>query len=214
MKWIHHKDLVPYEDAQKNMQACVEGIQRGEEVEQIWLLEHPSLYTRGQRSQDHEIVGDTRFPIFETGRGGKLTYHGPGQRIAYVMCDLNKGEKDLRAYVRALEDWGITALKYAGVEAYRDDAGVGLWVSIPQGVSKITAIGVRVSKWVTSHGIAFNVHPDLSHFEGIIPCGIRGRGVTSLEDLGIPMTLEEFDEILKKSFEEIDFFKKHQKTDL
>lgn len=203
MKWVHYEKFMPYLETQAAMQRCVEAIQCSEEEEQIWLLEHPPLYTRGQRSSAQEILGESSLPIFETGRGGKLTYHGPGQRVCYVMCNLNKRGRDLRAYVKALEDWGILTLKHFGVKATRDEAGVGLWVNTPQGISKIAAIGVRVSKWITSHGIAFNVNPDLSHFSKIIPCGIQGRGVTSLKDLGLHVTLEEFDAALKKSFDQI-----------
>lgn len=203
MKWVHHRELMPYPETQAAMQRCVEAIQHCQEEEQIWLLEHPPLYTRGQRSHEQEILGEPSFPIFETGRGGKLTYHGPGQRVCYVMCDLNKRGRDLRAYVSFLEEWGILTLQHFDIKADRDEAGVGLWVHTQHGLSKIAAIGVRVSKWITSHGIAFNVHPDLSHFAGIIPCGIQGRGVTSLKDLGLNVTLEEFDDALKKSFDQI-----------
>lgn len=200
MKWIHHTTLMPYPETQAAMQRCVEAIQRNEEEEQIWLLEHPPLYTRGQRASEAEILKDPAFPIFETGRGGKLTYHGPGQRVCYVMCDLNKRGRDLRAYVKSLEDLGILTLQHFGVKADRDEAGVGLWVQTPQGISKIAAIGVRVSKWITSHGIAFNLYPNLEHFSGIVPCGIQGRGVTSLKDLGVDVSFEEFDKVLKKCF--------------
>ena len=203
MKWVHHRELMPYPETQAAMQRCVEAIQRDQEDEQIWLLEHPPLYTRGQRSSEQEILGEPSFPIFETGRGGKLTYHGPGQRVCYVMCDLNKRGRDLRDYVRFLEDWGILTLQHFGIKADRDKAGVGLWVHTQHGLSKIAAIGVRVSKWITSHGIAFNLNPDISHFAGIIPCGIQGRGVTSLKDLGLNVTLEEFDDALKVSFDQV-----------
>ncbi|NCP62473.1 MAG: lipoyl(octanoyl) transferase LipB [Alphaproteobacteria bacterium] len=209
--WVTATDLVPYEDAVSTMKARVKAIQEGNESELLWALEHPSLYTLGTGAKREDILDDS-LPSFETGRGGEVTYHGPGQRVVYTMLDLNKRTKDLRAYVWSLEEWLLLALKELGIGACRRDGRVGLWVPEKKALTtatgepldhKIAAIGVRVSKWVTFHGLALNVHPDLSHFKGIVPCGIRGHGVTSLHKLGVNVKLDEVDQVLKKTFSKV-----------
>ncbi len=194
------KHSVDYPEALASMDAYVRGIQDAQYDEKVWLLEHPPVYTAGTSSKASNHIGLYNIPIYNTGRGGQHTYHGPGQRVAYVMIDLKKRSKDVRAYVRALEQLGIDVLKTLGVQASRSEEGVGLWVTQGASLSKIAAIGVRISRWVTSHGMSFNVNPDLDHYQGIIPCGIRSHGVTSLHALGVKITLEEFDDIFVQHF--------------
>tara|TARA_R110002095_G_scaffold128771_1_gene111533 strand:+ start:497 stop:1153 length:657 start_codon:yes stop_codon:yes gene_type:complete len=210
-QWVTALGLVPYEEAISEMEARVKAIQQGEKTELLWALEHPSLYTLGTSAKREDIL-DHSLPAFETGRGGEVTYHGPGQRVVYAMLDLNKRTKDLRAYVWSLEEWLLLTLQEFGVEAFRRAGRVGLWVpeKAPstdfkgEGVDyKIAALGVRISKWVTFHGIALNVTPDLSHFKGIVPCGIKGHGVTSLQKQGINATLDDVDHALKKTFSKV-----------
>ncbi len=208
-QWIISDTPVPYPDAQAFMETRVAGIAQGTEEECVWLLEHPPLYTAGTSAQTQDLLTPDRFPVYPTGRGGQYTYHGPGQRVAYVMLDLRKRGSDIRCYIHDLEEWLIRALETFGVKAERRDGRVGLWVDrgpSPSGgrrEDKIAAIGVRVRRWVTFHGIALNVDPDLSHFEGIVPCGIREHGVTSLWDLGHTPTMEEVDSALIKAWGEI-----------
>jgi len=180
----------------------------GSAPETVWLLEHPPLYTAGTSADASDLLQPDRFPVHRTGRGGEFTYHGPGQRVAYVLLDLKRRRPDVRAYVHALEEWLIRALDRLGVEGERRDGRVGIWVrrtdrGEPLREDKVAAIGVRVRRWVTFHGIALNVEPDLSHFDGIVPCGISGHGVTSLVDLGVLVGMTEVDAALKRAFEEV-----------
>jgi lipoyl(octanoyl) transferase len=205
-EWRHWPHTVPYDEALAAMQARVQEIQRLEAADAVWLLEHPPLYTAGTSAKATDLLGARGFPVYEAGRGGQYTYHGPGQRIGYLMLDLKararaKGaEPDLRAYVQSLERWIIATLAQFGLEGFTREGRVGVWVATPGGEAKIAALGVRVQKWVTSHGIAINVNPDLSHYAGIVPCGIREFGVTSLHALGIRATMDEVDAVLKREF--------------
>ena len=198
--WEHTDGLISYPDAMARMDAHVEAIARGSEPERIWLLEHPPLYTAGTSAHDEDLVERERFPVFTTGRGGQYTYHGPGQRVAYVMLDLKRRGGDVRAFVAALEQWVIDTLDQFNVKGERREDRVGVWVRRGSREDKIAAIGIRVRHWVTFHGISINVEPDLSHFSGIVPCGIREHGVTSLVDLGLPVTMADLDVALKQSF--------------
>jgi lipoyl(octanoyl) transferase len=198
---------VDYAEALQAMQMRVEAISEGRAPELVWLLEHPPVYTAGRSAKTADLL-QARFPVHETGRGGEHTYHGPGQRVAYVMLDLNARGRDLRRHVRQLEDWGIAALARLGITADRREADgdrrVGLWVARADGRDdKIAALGVRVSKWVTSHGIAINLNPDLSHYSGIVPCGITAHGVTSIAAFGNPATMADLDRALQESWAEI-----------
>jgi lipoyl(octanoyl) transferase len=192
---------MPYPDAVAAMEARVEAIQAGREAELVWLVEHPPLYTAGVSSRPGDML-DARFPVYPTGRGGQLTYHGPGQRVAYVMLDLKSRKPDIRAYIAALESWVMEALQSFGVEAGPREGRVGLWVAMedyggrPGAEAKIAAIGVRVRRWVTYHGVAINLNPDLSHYSGIVPCGIREHGVTSLAALGVEADMKALDRAL------------------
>jgi len=205
-EWRISDSPVPYDDALAAMDARVAAIAAGTAAEQVWLLEHPPLYTAGTSARPEDLV-DARFPIHKTGRGGQFTYHGPGQRVAYVMLDLNRRKPDVRAFVAALEEWIIRTLAAFNVRGERRDDRIGVWVRRPdkgEGFEdKIAAIGIRVRHWVTLHGIALNVEPELSHFSGIVPCGISERryGVTSLADLGLPVSMAEVDMILRREFE-------------
>jgi lipoyl(octanoyl) transferase len=185
------------------MDARVAAIAAGQAPELVWLLEHPPLYTAGTSADPADLL-DTALPVFQTGRGGQYTYHGPGQRVAYVMLDLNHRAPDLRRYVRDLEEWLIVSLKHLEIEGERREGRVGIWIDRTRhggsGEAKIGAIGVRVRRWVTFHGVSLNVDPDLSHFAGIVPCGIRGHGVTSLRELGCKATMGEVDDALKASW--------------
>lgn len=247
MEWKISPGLTPYPHALTEMAARVTAIQRGEAEELVWLVEHPPLYTAGTSAKGSDLLqpadagGDagstmnhcapSALPVFETGRGGQYTYHGPGQRVAYLMLDLKKrarakgGEPDLRAYVKQLEQWIIVTLAEFGIHGFTREGRVGVWVEervsgigyrvsetagamceaspeprAPSPEKKIAALGVRVQKWVTSHGIAINLNPDLSHYAGIVPCGIREFGVTSLHQMGRATTMEELDAALKKNF--------------
>lgn len=190
------------------MERIAAGIADGSEPETIWLVEHPPLYTSGTSAQPGDLL-DARFPVFETGRGGQFTYHGPGQRVAYVMLDLNRRGRDVRAFVQNLEAWVIAALAEFNVTGETREGRVGVWVKRPEKgpgyEDKIAAIGIRLRKWVSFHGISLNVEPDLSHFSGIVPCGIAEQkfGVTSLVDLGLPVTMADADAALKKNFTKI-----------
>src|SRR5690606_25835547 len=207
VQWAVSTGYVDYEPAVAAMEARVAAIAAGEAEEVVWLLEHPPLYTAGVSAKDDDLLAPDRFPVHRTGRGGQFTYHGPGQRVAYVMLDLNKRGKDVRAFVHGLEDWIIGALDQFGVEAGMREGRVGVWVE-RKGAGwsredKIAAIGVKVRKWVSFHGISLNVEPDLDHFGGIVPCGITEHGVTSLVDLGVLATMDEADGALKASFQRV-----------
>lgn len=222
---------VAYPEALKTMQARVDAIHAGKAPELLWFLEHPPLYTSGTSAKKGDLLGGLPFPVYDAGRGGQWTYHGPGQRICYLMLDLKSREMmDLRRYVKSLEEWIIATLAHFGVEAFIREGRIGVWVNVDEASrpsepsareaarhvsasrrdsgrihkeAKVAALGIRVRRWVTFHGIALNVNPDLSHYAGIVPCGISEHGVTSLHDLGIKVSMEEVDEVLKKEFEKI-----------
>ena len=208
VEWRISGAPVPYLEAVAAMEARVAAIAAGEAPELVWLLEHPPLYTSGTSGNASDLL-DPRFPLFATGRGGQLTYHGPGQRVAYVMLDLKRRRPDVRAYVASLEEWIIRTLEAFNVRGERREDRVGVWVKRPdKGVGhedKIAAIGVRLRRWVSFHGIALNVEPDLSHFSAIVPCGVVDAryGVTSLVDLGLPVTIEGVDVALRQAFTEV-----------
>jgi lipoyl(octanoyl) transferase len=204
VEWVLADGLVDYPTALAFMKDRAAAIARGEAEELVWLVEHPPLYTAGTSSTAADLLQPDRFPVYEAGRGGEYTYHGPGQRVAYLMLDLRERGRDVRCLVQGLEDWVIDTLAAFNVHGERREGRIGVWVKQPGrmgGESKIAAIGVRVSKWVTTHGIALNVSPDLGHFDGIVPCGISDRGVTSLEDLGQIVSMPEVDIALRAAFE-------------
>ncbi len=210
VEWKISNDLVSYEEATAFMEARAEAIARGEADECIWLLEHPPLYTAGTSARIEDLTDPERFPVHTTKRGGQYTYHGPGQRVVYVMLDVAKRGKDVRCFVRQLERWVILALEEFNVTGHIRDGRVGVWVERPEKPlgptgamreDKIAAIGIRLRKWVSFHGISINVEPDLEHFSGIVPCGITEHGVTSLVDLGLPVTMADVDVALRRSFE-------------
>jgi len=192
--------LVDYPEAVAAMEQRVLEIQENGASELVWFLEHPPLYTIGTSGKAQDVL-DRNLPVYSSGRGGQVTYHGPGQRVVYVMLDLNKRQKDLKHFVHHLEEWIIQSLQDLGVTSYRREGRVGLWVPRDSNIDdKIAAIGVRVKKWVTFHGIAINVAPDLTHYQGIIPCGIQDHGVTSLQHLGKNTSLQDMDAALQKQF--------------
>jgi lipoyl(octanoyl) transferase len=204
---------VDYDAAVGFMEARVAEIAAAQAPEMVWLVEHPPLYTAGTSARDSDLV-DARFPVHRTGRGGQFTYHGPGQRVAYVMLDLNRRKPDVRAFVCAMEDWIIATLAAFNVRGERREGRVGVWVQRPEkkrglngemAEDKIAALGIRVRRWVTFHGLSINVEPDLGHFAGIVPCGIAEQhlGVTSLVDLGIPVTMDEVDAVMRQTFDEV-----------
>lgn len=209
VEWITSPGLVPYEDALTFMENRVTAIAEGRQGECVWLLEHPPLYTAGTSARPEDLTDPDRFPVYEARRGGQYTYHGPGQRVAYVMLDLNRRGKDVRRFVERLEAWVIAALSEFNVRGEIRPGRVGVWVTRPDKAAnpdgsvredKIAAIGVRLRKWVSFHGISVNVEPDLSHFDGIVPCGIRDHGVTSLVDLGLPVGMHDLDLALASAF--------------
>ena len=194
---------MPYPDAVAVMEERAAAIAAGRARELVWLLEHPPIYTAGTSSRPADLVMPERFPVYRTGRGGQFTYHGPGQRVAYVMLDLKQRGTDIRTFVAGLERWLILTLERFGVVGERREDRVGIWVGRPgppPREDKIAAIGVRVRRWVSLHGISFNVDPDLGHFTGIVPCGVRDHGVTSLADLGVAASMAEVDRALRESF--------------
>jgi lipoyl(octanoyl) transferase len=207
VEWRISDTLVPYEAAVAEMEARIAAIRDCAARDLVWLLEHPPLYTAGTSARDEDLVDPGRFPVYRTGRGGQFTYHGPGQRVAYVMLDLQRRTPDLRRYVAALETWLIATLAEFNIRGERREDRVGVWVRRPDkgegAEDKIAAIGIRVRRWATFHGVSLNIEPDLSHFSGIVPCGIRGYGVTSLVDLGIPVTMPEADSVLRAAFERV-----------
>ena len=212
VQWEISDGEVEYSTALKRMDSHVYQMINGKAAEKIWLLEHPSLYTAGTSANKRDLVEPNRFPVFKTNRGGQFTYHGPGQRVAYVMLDLNKRGKDIKAFVEKLEAWIIHTLAEFNVVGQTRIGRVGIWVERtdkPKTVNglpeeeKIAAIGIRLRKWVTFHGLSINVDPDLTHFQGIVPCGIKEHGVTSLVDLGLPVSMTDLDNALKKSFSKV-----------
>ena len=209
VEWLHSEGLVPYPEALALMEARAEAIARGEAEEAVWLLEQPPLYTAGTSARPEDLTDPHRFPVFDARRGGQYTYHGPGQRVAYVMLDLNRRGRDVRRFVCDLEGWVIDALAEFGVRGERRTGRVGIWVTRPERTpnpdgsvreDKVAAIGVRLRRWVSFHGLSINVEPDLSHFDGIVPCGIREHGVTSLVDLGLPVAMGDLDAALRATF--------------
>jgi lipoyl(octanoyl) transferase len=206
--WAVSTAPVPYPVAVAAMQARVEAILEGRAGELVWLLEHPPLYTAGVSAKPHDLIDPLRFPVFESERGGQFTYHGPGQRVAYVMLDLRERGRDVRRFVQALEAWVIGALGEFNVDGGAREGRIGVWVErrtpgAPTREDKIAAIGVKLRRWVSFHGISLNVEPDLEHFSGIVPCGISEHGVTSLVDLGLPVGLDDADEALRLSFHRV-----------
>jgi lipoyl(octanoyl) transferase len=207
VEWVIAEAPVGYEAAVAEMETRAALIADGLAAERVWLVEHPALYTAGTSAKDEDLLTPERFPVHRTGRGGQFTYHGPGQRVAYVMLDLKRREPDLRRFVAALEAWLIGTLDQFNIRGERREERVGVWVRRPEkgaGVEdKIAALGIRVRRWVSFHGISLNVEPELSHFDGIVPCGIAGHGVTSLVDLGLPLTMPEVDSVLRAQFEQV-----------
>ena len=204
IEWRASKTPVEYPAAVEEMEGRVAAIRTGAAAELVWLLEHPPLYTSGTSARDEELLEPGRVPVHRTGRGGRYTYHGPGQRVAYVMLDLTRRGPDVRCYVYRLEEWMIRTLACFGIRGERRDGRVGIWVAQPSGAEeKIAAIGVRVRRWVTYHGVALNVDPELDHYRGIVPCGIVEHGVTSLKALGVRATMSEVDDTLRAAFGEV-----------
>ena len=205
VEWAVSASPVDYLTAVRAMDARVEAIAAGAAPELVWLLEHPPLFTAGTSARAEELLDPHRLPVYRTGRGGRYTYHGPGQRVVYLMLDVKRRSGDVRAFVSALERWIISALADLGVNGETRRGRVGIWVRRPEkgehAEDKIAAIGLRVRKWVSLHGISLNVCPDLSHYEGIVPCGIAGHGVTSLAELGVPASMEVVDNALRSAFE-------------
>lgn len=199
VEWRHSRHLVDYAEAVAEMDLRAAAIRDGTADERVWLLEHPPLYTAGTSARPEELI-DPRFPVHRTGRGGRYTYHGPGQRIGYVQLDLDRRGRDVRRYVRGLEDWLIDTLADIGITARAIEGRVGIWVDTHSGEAKIGAIGVRVRRWVTMHGFAMNVSPNLADFSGIIPCGLSAYPVTSLAALGNPAGMADIDRALRKNF--------------
>ncbi|AAL53920.1 lipoate-protein ligase B [Brucella melitensis] len=212
VEWLIAEGLTDYEEALAFMEARVQAIREGTASELVWLVEHPPLYTAGTSANAEDLLTPDRFPVFNTGRGGEYTYHGPGQRVAYVMLDLKRRREDVRAFVASLEQWIIETLAAFNIKGERREDRVGVWVVRPEKPrladgsmceDKIAAIGIRLRRWVSFHGIAINVEPDLSHYGGIVPCGISEHGVTSLVDLGLPVTMGDVDVALGKAFESV-----------
>ena len=212
VRWRIAREFVPYDVAVETMENEAAAIARGEADELVWLVEHPPLYTAGTSAVADDLVAPDRFPVFSTGRGGEYTYHGPGQRVVYVMLDLKRRRQDVRAFVAALEAVVIDALDSMNIRGERREDRVGVWVRRPErppmpdgspAEDKIAAIGIRLRRWVSFHGFSLNVDPDLEHFSGIVPCGIRGYGVTSLVDLGLPVMMSDVDVRIRDSFEHV-----------
>ncbi len=212
MDWITSDTLVPYPQALAFMEERVARIHAGAAPECLWLLEHPPLYTSGTSAKPADLTDPDRLPVYPAGRGGQYTYHGPGQRVVYAMLDLNTRGRDVRCFVHQMEDWVIATLAEFGVRGERRPGRVGVWVVRPDKApnpdgtpreDKIAAIGVKLRRWISFHGLSINVEPDLSHFDGIVPCGIRDHGVTSLVDLGLPVTMADVDVALQKTFAQV-----------
>ncbi len=204
MEWRIAKELVPYPEALSFMEERVRTLQSHEQDECVWLLEHPPLYTAGTSAKKVDLLTPL-FPVYEVGRGGQFTYHGPGQRVGYVMIDLALRVKDVRQFVFALEQWLIDTLSEWGIKGERRPQRVGIWIQTSRGEEKIAALGIRLSKWISFHGIALNVNPNLDHFQGIVPCGLPEFGVTSLAQLGVHVSMEEVDAALYKHWLANDF---------
>ena len=205
IEWRVTPGLTPYPQALAEMERRVEAIQQGRGRELIWLLEHPPLYTAGTSADPAELFNPLGFPVYEAGRGGRYTYHGPGQRVGYLVLDLDRRGRDVRRFVHALEGWLIDALARLGVEAFRADGRIGIWVKHGNTEAKVGAIGVRVRRWVTMHGFSINVAPELSHFSGIVPCGIAAFPVSSLDEMGVSDGQDRFDLALKQGLERFLF---------
>lgn len=205
LEWRVSPGLTPYPEALGEMEARVEAIQAGNAPELVWLLEHPPLYTAGTSADPAELFNPQGFPVYDAGRGGRYTYHGPGQRVGYVMLDLDKRGRDVRRFVHSLEGWLIAALGNLGVEAFRAPGRIGIWVARNGTEAKVGAIGVRVRRWVTLHGFSINISPELSHFSGIVPCGIAEFPVTSLDEMGVSNGQERFDLALKQGLDDFLF---------
>ena len=212
LKWMKTEKFINYPDALEQMEQIVSGLISGNDLEHVWLLEHPELYTAGTSANLSDLIDPGLFPVYSSQRGGQYTYHGPGQRIAYTMLDLNKRGKDVRKYVHSLEEWIIQTLAEFDIKGERRKDRVGVWVvrdDKPPSSSgqfledKIAAVGVRLRKWISFHGIAINVNPNLNHYKGIVPCGIQQHGVTSLADLGLKVTIEDLDKALIKTFNNV-----------
>ena len=212
LKWMKTEKFINYPDALEQMEQIVSGLISGNDLEHVWLLEHPELYTAGTSANLSDLIDPDLFPVYSSQRGGQYTYHGPGQRIAYTMLDLNKRGKDVRKYVHSLEEWIIQTLAEFNIKGERRKDRVGVWVvrdDKPPSSSgqfledKIAAVGVRLRKWISFHGIAINVNPNLNHYKGIVPCGIQQHGVTSLADLGLKVTIEDLDKALIKTFDNV-----------
>ena len=212
VEWITHEGLLPYDEAVSFMEARADAIACGEAGECIWLVEHPPLYTAGTSAKPADLTDPERFPVYTSKRGGQYTYHGPGQRVAYVMLDVGKRGHDVRKFVQQLEEWVIATLAEFNLTGEIREGRVGVWITRPDkpltasgapAEDKIAAIGIRLRKWVSFHGISINVEPDLDHFSGIVPCGITEYGVTSLVDLGLPVTMTDVDVALKRSFDAV-----------
>ncbi len=211
-QWLVSDGLTPYPEALAFMEERAAAIREGAADELIWLVEHPPLYTAGTSARPADLTDPNRFPVYQTRRGGQYTYHGPGQRVVYVMLDVAARGRDVRAFVRGLEEWVIATLAEFNVRGERREGRVGVWVArpekppLPDGSpreDKIAAIGVRLRRWVSFHGLSINLEPDLSHYEGIVPCGISGHGVTSLVDLGLPVTMADLDAALMRTFAQV-----------
>ena len=200
LEWTHLAGLAPYPETLAAMEARVAAISAGTAPEAVWLLEHPPLYTAGTSAKAADLTDPHRFPVHYAGRGGQYTYHGPGQRVAYVMLNLKTRGADVRGFVAGLEEWLIATLASLMVKGERREDRVGVWVRNSGREAKIAAIGIRVRRWVSFHGISLNVNPDLTHFDGIVPCGVKEHGVTSLVDLGLPVTMADADVALKAAF--------------
>lgn len=204
-EWRVEPMTAPYAETLRAMEERVAAVEAGVAPELLWLLEHPPLYTAGTSASLDELIDSTRFPVFETGRGGRYTYHGPGQRVIYVISDLRQRDKDVRQHVWRLEEWVIRTLKEFGVMADRREGRIGIWVNRDCRDEKIAAIGVRVRRWVAYHGLALNVNPDLKHFDGIVPCGLAGFGVTSLHQLGVKATMQDIDQAFRRTAPDLIF---------
>lgn len=202
LEWKISEGLTPYLPAIAEMEARVEDIIAGRASELVWLVEHPPLYTAGTSAKSTDfLANDQKIPLYNTGRGGQITYHGPNQRVVYVMLDLKRrNTMDIRAFVQNLENWLIATLAEFGIDSFTREGRVGVWVSDNGAEKKIAAIGIRVRKWVTFHGVALNINPDLSHYAGIVPCGIRGFGVTSMHEVGVQASMSEADKVLEEKF--------------
>ena len=200
VEWLVEPGLQPYRDAVRRMEDRVAAIRAGSADELAWLVEHPPLYTAGTSARREDLIAPDRFPVHTSGRGGEFTYHGPGQRVVYLMLDLAPRGRDVRRFVRSIEAWLIATLAEFGIAGERREGRVGIWVERPSGEAKIAAVGLRLRHWISYHGVSLNVAPDLSHYDGIVPCGIADRGVTSLADLGVAASMDEVDDALLRGF--------------